>query len=478
MNGTRSRAKRRCGGAAALTLTSIPADVFQAVVAFAAPTLADVTALASLSRYFRTLMSSPQMAFHVRANFTAVWDRLDQLGPLVQGVRATHAQTVSNLSMLSCMPRLRVLELPHGDFSSDMFNEAMAHVPHLHMLNVNSCPNLSVINNLPSGLCVLKVSSCSNLCRLPDMLPNVNHLDVTYCGQLHMLPQMPELEVLKMIDCPARLSTSSTVRHLKKQLVSADIASISECTKMEILDMTECNVADLDFALKLKNLVTLSLDFIERDIMIDMTALANLQNLKVLRLENEVTDDHLTIIGRLSNLFSLTLMSHLITDDGIREIGKIKGLVYLSLDNYDCLGITATGLGFCAGMTGLHALTLKYCIGVEDLVTVANIPGLRALSLVGCSSISNLGALGKLTALHTLEFDSCDSVTTLSGLNSIPKLETLTVLCCRNLSRGGMWALLPCQSLKHLKMCEHTCELLVEGDLEPFHTHNIALQFI
>jgi Leucine-rich repeat (LRR) protein len=473
----RSHAKRR-RGTAALTLTSIPVDVFRAVVAFAAPTLVDVTTLAVVSRYFRTLMSSPQMAFHVRPNFTAVWDRLDRLGPLVQGVRAAHAQTVTNLRMLSCMPRLRVLELPYGEFCSSVFNAAMAHVPHLHMLNVNCCQNLSVISNLPSGLRILKASSCTNLRHLPDMLPNVYHLNVTYCSQLRALPQMPEIEVLNMINCSAKLSTPSTVRHLKKQLASDDIESISKSTKLEILDLTDCNVNDINFVFKLKSLVTLSLDFVGRDIMIDMTALATMQNLKDLRLENEVTDDHLAIIGRLSSLFSLTLMSHLITDDGVREIGKIKGLVYLTLDNYDCLGITATGLGFCAGLTGLHTLTLKYCIGVEDLGAVADIPGLRALSFVGCSSITNLSALGKLTSLHTLEFDSCDSVTTLTGLNSIPKLETLTVLCCHNLSRGGIWALLPCQSLKTLKMCEHTCELLVEGDLEPFDTHNIALQFI
>jgi hypothetical protein len=142
------------------------------------------------------------------------------------------------------------------------------------------------------------------------------------------------------------------------------------------------------------------------------------------------------------------------------------------------LGITADGFAACADMTGLRKLSLKYCIGVEDVSALTVLSGLRELNFVGCMAISNLGSLGALQGLDTLTFDSCDSVTTLEGLNQIPNLATLTVLCCRNLSRGGMWALLPCPKLQSLKMCEHTCELLVEGDLEPFNTHNIELVFV
>ncbi len=462
----------------ALHISSVPPDLMQIVITFAAPTLADVAALAVLSRYFRDLILSPNMAGHVRANFTSVWDRLHELGPLVKGVRATHAQLVTNLHGLSCMPALRVLELPHGEFDSGMFNEAMRTVPYLHMLNVNSCAGLLSITTLPATLRLLNVSDCVHLRHLPASLLNVYDLNVNYCSNLLTLPRMPKLEVLKMEKCPATLAVNSTMRRLKKNLLRLDPSVIEHCTALEILDVTDCDVFDIDFTTPLCKLVTLFIQFAETGNDMDLSGLIGLKNLRVLRLENDITDEHLESVNKLPDLFSLTLMSHLLTDDGVRSIAQIKGLTYLVLDNYDCMGITADGFAACAEMRGLRMLSLKYCQGVEDLSTLANFSGLHELCFVGCSAISNLAALCALKSLTTLEFDSCDSITTLEGLKLVPKLTTLSVMCCRNLSRCGLWALMPCPSLTHLRMCEHTSELLVEGDLEPFHTHNVELSFV
>lgn len=437
-------------------LSSLVPELLQIVVAFAAPTLADVTALAELNRHFKKLMSSPSMAHHVRANFTAAWDRLGTIGPLVRGIRAAHAQAVSNLHQLSFLPSLRVLELPHGEFDSGMFNEAMACVPYLLTLNVSSCAGLSSILALPATLRVLNVSECTNLHHLPSCLPDVYDLNANRCAKLLALPRMPKIQVLRAIQCPATLVAYPTVRRLDRKLVQADLSVIAQCTALEMLDLTACEVTDLDFIATLKKLVSLSVEFAEQDNFMDLSALASgFKNLKVLHLENDITDEHLDVVKSIPDLFSLTLMSHLLTDDGLSAIAHMKSLTCLTLDNYDCLGITADGFAACADLTGLRKLSLKYCIGIEDVSTLVVLSGLRELNFVGCMAISNLGSLSALQGLDTLTFDSCDSVTTLEGLNQIPNLAHLAVLCCRNLSRGGMWALLPCPKLQKLKMCEH-----------------------
>ena len=430
-------------------LLSLPFVILRMLVQFAAPLLADVLALRTVSKSFQHVMSSPSMVAHVRATLSKVWALPDLLGDYARALQWVQAHQVTHLRPVSSMPSIRRLVLRRGTFDSRTLNDAVANLHHLESLDVSGCASLSNIARLPTTLRELNVSSCRYLRSLPKGRLNLTYLNANFCIHLNMLPDcLPLLQTLKKLKCPAPLPASPL-----NSLTTHYDPDVSLYRSMEKLVMYNCAEDTVDFVKPLAKLVTLTINFRRSDSSLSLVALGGLQHLTTLELQNNVTDVHARALSLLPKLTSLDVSSSELTDAGL---GTLRHVTKLSIDNEEREGVTTEGLRL---LTTLRELHLRNCTGVGDLQGLQDLTNLRTLCLSGCSELRNVRALACLN-LHTLEFDSCLSLRSLSGLNESSTLEHLTVLCCGHVE--SLTELLPFKSLKRLTLCDHVRHEVVE----------------
>lgn len=439
----------------------LPIVVMRIVVQFAAPSLVDVLALRTVSKSFKKSMQSPMMFSHILANLTKVWSRSGWLGDYARGLHCVKAKHVANLEPLYSMPSVRHLVLGGGTFDSQTLNNALCTLPFLESLDVSGCASVSTLTQSLPNLKELNVSSCRNLHTLPEF-PNLVQLRANFCAKLKILPFLPAIENLEMLHCPAPIDCESVTlltTHYKCQV------GFYPCLKM--LTLYTCDAFHIDFLQPLTALTSLVITFKPNMPNLNLLALGSLQQLTTLELQNNITDDHVRVISTLAKLEALYLGSSELTDDCL---GALTKLTTLSIDNEDCEGVTTHGL---KKLTNLQELHLKNCVGVDDLSNFEDLTRLNTLCFSSCSELHNVDALSGLKSLRVLEFDSCSSLESFAGLNASPQLESLSVLCCRNLTKKGMMALLPFKSLKRLTVCDHT----PAEEVQIFGTHNIKVEF-
>lgn len=430
-------------------LLSLPFVILRIVVQFAAPLLADVLVLRTVSKSFQHVMSSPSMVAHVRATLSKVWALPDLLGDYAQALQWVQAHQVTHLRPVSSMPSIRRLVLRRGTVDSQTLNDALKNLHHLESLDVSGCASLSNIARLPTTLRELNVSSCRYLRSLPKGRLNLTYLNANFCIHLNMLPDcLPLLQTLKKLKCPAPLPASPL-----NSLTTHYDPDVSLYRSMEKLVMYNCAEDTVDFVKPLAKLVTLTINFQRSASSLSLVALGQLQHLATLELQNNVTDAHARALSLLPKLTSLDVSSSELTDAGL---GTLRHLNKMSIDNEEREGVTTDGLRL---LTTLRELHLRNCTGVGDLRGLQDLTNLRTLCLSGCSELRNVRALARLN-LQTLEFDSCPSLRSLSGLNESSTLEHLTVLCCGHVE--SLTELLPFKSLKRLTLCDHVRHEVVE----------------
>jgi serine/threonine protein kinase len=111
-------------------------------------------------------------------------------------------------------------------------------------------------------------------------------------------------------------------------------------------------------------------------------------------------DEHLGLLGDLSNLENLGLADTRISDGGLTTLDRLLRLVMLNLDR---TGITDRGLAILASQGRLTSLSLNEVHGItgEGLAHLARLPRLESLQIRGARQITDAG-LAELHAAKSL----------------------------------------------------------------------------
>lgn len=191
----------------------------------------------------------------------------------------------------------------------------------------------------------------------------------------------------------------------------------------------------------------------------DLSPLANLTGLKILRLGGEGAFD-LTDIGPLSALVNLEELY--INDVQLENIAPLRGLTSLAI--LDLRGTAVANLSSLQGMTVLSELYLSNT-GVADLHPLATLSNLTVLELSG-TDVIDLDPLRALVNLVYLDVSDGGGITNIRSIGALIKLESLS------LASADLMNLEPLSDLKSLRSLSlrralYTDEVGFEVDLSP-----------
>lgn len=246
-------------------------------------------------------------------------------------------------------------------------------------------------------------------------------------------PQQSHVDtVLEITRQFKHLRSLHLVQRDNEQISAESWQQIGQLTSLEELNILGFEIDDhsLEQIGKLKNLFKLSL---RAPLNTTAEAWESLLDLKQLsRLELETVDaESLVQIARLENLESLSITGKAIGDEHLRSISRMKGLCTLELQR---TSITDEGLAQLANMPNLTYLRLSHCeITGTGLKSLASLPKLIVLNLAR-TQITGDG-FGSLARVKTLEHLSvAGSALNDDGLQEIAKIASLT-----NLNIGTTW---------------------------------------
>jgi Leucine-rich repeat (LRR) protein len=399
-------------------LEILPLVITRLVVEFSTAHLDELLYLHTVSKQFRRSLRHFSMVSHLHLELPDFLSAY-YLGPLSTGVHSVSLRNVPRLESFQCLPALRVLDLSKCTFNSDLSPVALLN--NLEMLDISGCGNIKRIYCLPASLRVLNAFNCSSLVHLPDH-PTLRALDIRRCYRLEVPPSTPSLTALNA-DYSAQLFFP---------------------VGLQSLQLGECVFTNTDFLAPLAQLENLHLHIAKFGRDYDLTCLDALRSLTFLKLSFNLTDRLMQSVETLSQLRTLSLESKDVTDLGLVSISKLRNLTSLSLLNYYTVHMTEEGLS-CLDLPLLTHLQLTSFATLTDLNHLSKLVNLENLSISSSYMLHDLRPLANFKKLHTLSLMYCDSVTSFAGLNGIQSLTELDAVKCWDLTRDGMWALLPCK---------------------------------
>lgn len=150
----------------------------------------------------------------------------------------------------------------------------------------------------------------------------------------------------------------------------------------------------------------------------ELITLPEIDTLTSLDLSDCVGLKDLTILRKLKNLTTLTLVGRKITD--FTELANLTALTSLTLTHCEKL----TDLSPISGLRSLATLSLAHNENVSDISHLSRLTALETLDLSGCG-VSDIGPLATLQNLRVLTVDPGLKVRDLSPLSNLPSLTTL-----------------------------------------------------
>ncbi len=243
----------------------------------------------------------------------------------------------------------------------------------------------------------------------------------------------------------------------------SDISVLSQCTKLETLNLTGNEIEDLSPLLDLQELTWLSL---WNNKITDISPLLSLTKLEYLDIEeNEIENisalsgmtaleklytgknplQSINTVYGLTSLKSLGLKEAGLTDEDIEGLSALTGLTELMLEDNEELSektmdalkealpnctITHSELKASGVVLGILEFEIDETevsapdLGIEDISTVANFTDIVSLDL-NSNLISDISALSGLTTLESLDLSGnyIESVSALSGLTAMQELN-------------------------------------------------------
>jgi Leucine-rich repeat (LRR) protein len=283
----------------------------------------------------------------------------------------------------------------NGFLAGDSFAEALAGLPHLKYLGIDS----------PHAV------------NLPPSLSNLRSLNMDYCGRLDF-NRLRHLTSLKSLTCEGLTGT-------------VDLTPLARLAELEHLSLSHWSRdkegqwrLDLKPLSGMTRLSTLKLEF-DDNVSMPLDPLAELQSLSCLEID-AWNIPGIAPVGKLAALKRLRLH---IVDPGFSDL-RIADLSGLSSLDLNVLTITpnqptVTAIPAMAKLTSLRELTVAG--DIQDISAVAELPGLRELKIVD-HQVEDFRALERSPRLRRLVIDKGCSERQLSRIIARqPALEELEV---------------------------------------------------
>lgn len=156
----------------------------------------------------------------------------------------------------------------------------------------------------------------------------------------------------------------------------------------------------------------------------DITALENLQELTELR----VGSDSLTNIDSLSKLVALRILDLSNCDilSDLRAIGNLENLE--SLTFFNCYSINK--IEALKKLRNLKQLNLHGSTFLKTLKGIENLHQLKKLDLTCCESLQKIDQIENLINLEILSLGWCENLRSLEHIRNLSNLRELDVSCC------------------------------------------------
>ena len=389
-----------------------------------------------------------------------------------------------NLSILSTLPKLRVLRLNYLDKGS-----TLSGLTNLRVLEIDGlCGNdVNFLKNL-KHLETLKILTNSKNPPSINHLVNLKSLTFKHFGPpIFDFSRLSKLEKLSLYQLNS-FDDLTNLTNLQKLRVGftndSNLSALAKLPKLQKFHLPTIFMVSL-LHLNLPNLIKLNLHAISN--LSNLNLFTNLQelvltncqldkfamppDLKKLKLilctASGLPDDlkklkHLTIIDTtLSKNFSLASLQNLkflhfqprLPRVDLKTFKTVQILPRVDLNTLPSPSIQTLVLKSCTiddltplkNATSLQRLHLIDCT-ISDYRPLASLKNLKALSLAGCN-IQDLSVLSALDKLEFLDLSRCPNVTTLDALTGLPQLKELNLV---NTNQKGKLILEPLLNLPNL----------------------------
>lgn len=309
-------------------------------------------------------------------------------------------------------------------------------VPFLTSFQIENCPNLKELPNLPSSLSMLQIERCSNLkdlkeTLLPHHFPAIKSICVSNCSELvslsvDSLGGFSFLEHLEIRDCP--------------KLPCAEELSLPPSLKRLIFD--SCGEIDMSLQKSLEGLTSLgALEIyncphvisMPKQVLIQLKALQQLTIWDCKELRNLDGVQHLSSLEELSILRCPKLVesgSCTYTTEQQMEAGMVR-LESLYIDDSvifrlpflqnpppslktleicyssELAVFTGEGEAFLHSLRSLTTLRFEQCANLRLLPEMYCLTSLQCLEIEDCPEIESMPRKGLPTSLTSLVFSNC-----------------------------------------------------------------------
>jgi internalin A len=356
-------------------------------------------------------------------------------------------KNITNISALANVTNLKELYLS-GNNSGNKITDisALANLTNLYFLDLsdNNIRDISALRNLTklewlelNGNNITDISALKNLTNLVWLVLNGNSIiDISALANLTKLEWL-ELTGNSITD----ISALANLRNLQSLGLSGNkIKDFSVLDRLPYIDRADYEGQDLNkvvvfndknleaairaeinkprgevYANDLKDITILNLT--GKNIT-NISALANVTNLKELYLAGNKSGNNITDISALGNLTKLEWLD--LSDNNIRDISALRNLT--NLKTLYLTGNNITDISALANLTYLEWLYLSWN-NITDISALAQLINLERLTLSG-NKITDISALAKLTYLEWLYIEG-NNITDISALANLTKLESL-----------------------------------------------------
>ena len=344
-------------------------------------------------------------------------------------------QGVAKLVSLVCLEKLSLQECYKV---TDASTSTMVLLPALTDVNLKDCPYITDVG-------IVRLAKMAGLAKL--MLGGTTFFDETFSNEgARVLGTMTNLVTLD-IGCSYCISERG-VEHLQSltNLTHLNLpASTSDATLLSLKTLTSISNLRLCRCEKVTNR---GLSW--------LTQLCKLSRLELSRCGETPSSEGLKLIGQVTGLVSLTVLTWKgVDDDGIQRLTALTNLTAL---RFSLTRATDTGVKAFSTLTGLQSLNLNGCSRITMMGSrwITGLTRLTDLSLCGCGGVAKSfdgQFLENLLCLAKLALANNDRLTD-EGLMTVTKLTNLAVLDlrnCANITWLGLTHLAPLRFLTRIE---------------------------
>ena len=402
-------------------LTDLPDDALSIICHFLP--LKDLLHVAHVCRRLQSIVYDTTVKLDMRAvssNINHTVEMTSHFRCLTE-ISLRHDLTEAHVAALSrSFAHLHQLEASRCELVPSAWERLLSYCNHLRYLNIGGCS--SVDNTV--------------LYYVSRNCPQLQHLDVSYSERLTDtaltdIAACTTLVSLNVSACPYLTDGGFRVLLLR-------------CVRLQILDVSKCNVTDkfLQLLLPKCNLQTLKLaecrEITDAGIEAMSTACDRLTTLDVTacNISDYALQTIATSCKSLTNLNIGTCLS--ITDDGLREVA----LQCPKLSTVECYGCKSVTGKFVADAHELQTLNVRGCQRVGDTclqLLATSCPQMTVLDVGGCSRLTDEGLRVLATGcplLQVLDISHCVRVTDVGLIHIANACKHLTTMLLDGTSIG------------------------------------------